>query len=90
MSEIPGQLDKAIEVLRMVQQARGEYRETSITTKEEYLSVLLNEARREFIGEGQSFYMYKRLGIPLNDGLSNIDYGGKVYFPIPDSEVVLL
>lgn len=90
LSEVPGQLDKAIEVLRMVQQARGEYRETSITTKEEYLSILLNEARREFIGEGQSFYMYKRLGIPLNDGLSNIDYGGKVYFPIPDSEVVLL
>lgn len=90
LCETPGGLDKAIEILRMVQQARGEYREIPITNSVEYMNALLNEARREFIGEGQCFYMYKRLGLPLNDGVGNIDYGTKVYLPIPDSETVIL
>ena len=90
LCETPGGLDKAIEILRMVQQARGEYREIPITNSAEYMNALLNEARREFIGEGQCFYMYKRLGLPLNDGVGNIDYGPKVYLPIPDSETVIL
>ena len=90
LSETPGGLDKAIQIFKMVQEARGEYRETSITNVDEFRRALLNEARREFIGEGQIFYMYKRLGLPLYDGQGNIDYGNKIYLPIPDSEIVLI
>lgn len=42
---------------------------------------LINEAHREFIGEGQLFFYYKRLGV-------NPDYvyNANFVFPLPDSE----
>ena len=62
----------------------------SITSTEQFLNVLRQDARREFIGEGQSFFYYKALNIPLYDGADNINFGSDYYLPIPDSEHVVL
>ena len=78
--------DKAVTLLDALKTARGEYRGVTATNSSDFMKQLLNDARREFIGEGQIFYMYKRLGLPLNDGSGTIDFGDKIKLPIPDNE----
>ncbi len=58
-----------------------------ILTKNNLLNYLINDARREFAGEGQLFYMYKR----LNREIINEDKGNKTLtdefiIPIPERE----
>lgn len=60
-------------------------------SKEDLLSLLVKEARKEFYGEGQIFYMYKRLNreIPKLDG-SIIEPSNAIYvIPMPDEETEL-
>ena len=57
-------------------------------TTNSFMDVLLNDARREWLGEGQIFYMYKRLNkeIPIEGGAVIPMNKKYVILPIPDSE----
>mgnify|MGYP006990160041 CR=1 FL=1 len=44
---------------------------SQVTSEEEFINMIVSDARREFVGEGQTFFMYKRLkknllGMELN------------------------
>lgn len=78
--------DKAVTLLNALKEIRGEYRIVVATNQGDFMKQLLNDARREFMGEGQIFYMYKRLGQPLNDGSGMVDFGDKIKLPIPENE----
>ncbi|GHV30942.1 hypothetical protein FACS1894177_04450 [Bacteroidia bacterium] len=48
---------------------------------------IVNEMRREFIGEGQLFFLFKRLNRAIPNILQDVAPGNVVFvFPIPDSE----
>ena len=56
--------ENAISLLEELRLNRGIGAEISATiSAEEFQEELTIEARREFLGEGQMFYWYKRLGI---------------------------
>lgn len=49
--------------------------------------VLIAEMRREFLGEGQLFFEYKRLNSPILNVLNDVPASNTVFvLPIPDSE----
>ena len=52
------------------------------------MDVLINEMRREWIGEGQIFYLYKRLNKDMYNGEYPINMSGKYVIPLPDSETI--
>lgn len=69
--------------LEMVAQARGctagyfDY----VSTLSEYQEAVLKDARKEFLGEGQLYYFYKKYNILPARGTDFV-------FPLPDSELV--
>lgn len=84
-----GRVDEAVELLRTVRSARGDIATddlNTITTEAGYVQAMLTDARKEFIAEGQSFYMFKRLNLPVFDGNQNIDFRNNNYLPVPKSE----
>lgn len=84
------QLADAISLLEEVKSARGDITSiSSISSVDNFLKVMNEDTRREFIGEGQSFFFYKRLNIPLYDAVNHINFGTRYYLPIPDSEHVI-
>lgn len=60
----------------------------SFPNKESFLNALINDGRREYVGEGQLFFMYKRLNATVLD-----EYGGhqtltdEFVLPVPDREI---
>lgn len=57
-------------------------------TSDEFLRELTLEARREFLGEGQLFYWYKRLGSPIHQGNTTIVLDPVQFcLPLPAAEV---
>lgn len=58
----------------------------SVKSLENYHNAWLNDAYRSFIGEGQLFYLYKKLGVKIYPEMKE----GAFVFAIPDSENVLL
>ena len=92
-------LEEAKEYLRRVKSGRGlrnsdaSMQDLEVADEEGFMSVLINDARREWLGEGQTFFMYKRLGkgIPAansSDGLIPIDAAHAIV-PIPATETNL-
>jgi hypothetical protein len=80
-------LSKGIQLLQELRVARGA--KTSLDpglAKDKFLEAVYNDATREFICEGQTFYMYKRLNRPMYNGTTPIDMTGKYIIPLPDSE----
>lgn len=83
------QTDKlnAITRISTLQDRRGEQPTLTInSTQNDIMNVILAEYHREFIGEGQVFYLYKRLDLDRLPGMSvTLD---KAYYiwPIPVSE----
>jgi hypothetical protein len=57
--------------------------------KQDFLTQLVKEARKEFYGEGQIFYMYKRLGMPIvaPSGLSYPAGNSIFVLPLPNNEI---
>ena len=50
-------------------------------------SVLISEMRREFLGEGQLFFQYKRLNSPILNVLNDVPASNDVFvLPIPENE----
>lgn len=85
--------DLAKKYLSAVKKGRGirnvDY--SNVTSEEQFMNMIISDARREFIGEGQTFFMYKRLKKNL---LGMIGYNLKeveakeanMVLPLPDSE----
>ncbi len=62
---------------------------TEERSKDVFMTELVKESRKEFYGEGQIFYMYKRLNRAVT-GLAGIQYPAtnKMFvFPLPDDEI---
>ncbi len=62
---------------------------TSVVSKDAFQLELLKEARKEFYGEGQIFYMYKRLNKSIS-GQSGVTYPASnsiFVFPLPNDEI---
>ena len=77
--------------LELVKKGRGVSKKFgNVTNKAEFINLLVNDARREFLGEGQIFYMYKRLNrtMPASSYYSNpvLPTDENMILPKPDSE----
>ena len=81
--------DVAIGLLEELRKNRGIAEEISTTiTYDNFVKELTREARREFIGEGQLFYWYKRLGLPVDQGSTTITLEPSQFcLPLPATEV---
>ncbi len=92
MCAIQGRIDEGIGYLETVRKARGAERSLSLTvsTKEQLLDEILLDARKEFLCEGNIFYMYKRLGVKSVQDSSNPsamkDMSAGYVLPVPTSE----
>ena len=90
-------LDEAKGYLRAVKQSRySSYNSLSLdkvnnADENNFMDVLINDMRREWIGEGQIFYLYKRLkkDMPF-EGNEVVPIEAKyVIWPVPDTETNL-
>ena len=79
----------AIGLLEELRKNRGIAGDISTTiTYDNFVKELTKEARREFIGEGQLFYWYKRLGLPVDQGSTTIMLEPSQFcLPLPATEV---
>jgi hypothetical protein len=79
-------MPQAVTLLEKVRTARGAKRLLGTPSREDFLQVLYLEMTREFLSEGQTFYLYKRLNAPLYNGLGAMDMTGRYVLPLPHSE----
>jgi hypothetical protein len=79
-------LPRAIELLGRVRVARGSKTSVGNPSREDFLKELYLEMTREFLAEGQTFYLYKRLDKPMYNGPGVIDMIGRYTLPAPHSE----
>ena len=81
-------LDAAKTELQKLRDARNA-KETLIANSAAYLeNIIINDARREFMFEGQMFYFYKRLNRPVIDESGNYTMTAKDFvLPLPDVEL---
>lgn len=79
--------EKAEQWLNYIRQNRGcRSSLPSTTTQKDFNNLILKDFRREFYGEGQLFFFYKRLGLnAIGSASTNVEYGSKFTFPIPES-----
>ena len=61
---------------------------SSIEHTKDIESYIYQEYRREFLGEGQMFYFYKRWGVESVAGYADIMDDTKYVLPYPDEEVI--
>lgn len=80
-------LPKAISLLQELRVARGAKTPLNqAMPKDKFIEAIYNDAAREFIAEGQTFFMYKRLNRLMYNGTTPIDMTNKYIFPLPISE----
>ena len=62
---------------------------TTVADKAAFNNLLLTEARKEFYGESQIFYMYKRLnhGVPVSSTYTQSPSDKIFVFPLPIDEL---
>ncbi len=89
-----GNISEGIEYLETVRRARGAERSLSLTVQDadDLMEEIIMDARKEFLGEGQTFFLYKRLNMSMidsgNDGGTQIDMSGSYVLPVPTSESI--
>lgn len=78
---------KAWSYLEYIRKVRGLSSTPPTPTESDFMDLLYNEMQREFLGDGQMFFQFKRLKrpIPLKDG-AELNLGTNFIVPIPDSE----
>lgn len=80
--------DEAIGFLAELRKMRGISPEIKGDSFEKFIEEIVLEARREFIGEGQLFYLYKRLNRPVIRNKAGIELTKAQYcLPMPANEV---
>jgi hypothetical protein len=79
-------LPRAIDLLGGMRLARGSKTAVAGISREDFLQELYLEMTREFLTEGQTFFLYKRLNEPIFNGGGNIDMTGRYVLPLPHSE----
>lgn len=80
-------LPQAVALLNELRLARGAKAALSAgLTRDQFLRALYNDMTREFMSEGQTFYLYKRLNAPIYNGVNPLDMTGRYVLPIPYSE----
>lgn len=81
--------EEAIKCLKTLREVRGIDGSISKEISEaDFLVELTKEARREFLGEGQMFYWYKRLGLPIDQGSGSVTLEPDQFcLPLPATEV---
>lgn len=89
LAECAEDLESAARDLSVVRTARG-IETVSFASEDERRDQLEKEYRKEFYGEGQLWYFYKRLGYAtfLHCPLANMKEDN-YRFPIPDDEIIL-
>lgn len=83
--------EEAQDYLELVKKGRGVSKKfDNVTSKKDFINLLVNDARREFLGEGQIFYMYKRLNrlMPASSYYDSdiLATDENMVLPKPDSE----
>jgi hypothetical protein len=79
-------LPQAVTLLEKVRTARGAKALLGAPSREDFLQALYLEMTREFLSEGQTFFLYKRLNAPIYNGLGAMDMTGRYVLPLPHSE----
>lgn len=85
-------ISESIKFLETVRVARGAVRSLSLTVKnqKDMQAEIIKDIRKEVVGEGQSFFYYKRLNISkvksADESGNMIDLSGSFVLPIPESE----
>ncbi len=81
---------KAYEIINQMRQNRKVKPLTVKATKEDFLKDFVREAQREWISEGQLFYLYKRLNFPVirEDNTEKPFTKEEAVLPLPAGETV--
>lgn len=89
-AECTSDLSEACTLLNQVRGSRGLEDLPQLTNAEDLKKNLEKEYRKEFYGEGQLWYFYKRYAYPTFNRCPITDMTEKHYrFPLPDDEVIL-
>lgn len=59
---------------------------SATTSESAFEEALVYEYRKEFIGEGQLIFFFKRTNRPITFSGGNFNHAGKLVLPVPDSE----
>ncbi|MEG2277455.1 MAG: RagB/SusD family nutrient uptake outer membrane protein [Odoribacter sp.] len=79
---------EAVKYLEKLQEKRGITQDLTGISFDKLLKELTQEARREFVSEGQMFYWYKRLGLPVNRGTGSVILTKQNFsLPLPSAEI---
>lgn len=79
---------EAVGFLEELLTMRGVSHELTNISREQLITTLTGEARREFVSEGQMFYWYKRLGLPVDRGSGSITLTKQNFsLPMPSTEI---
>ncbi|MDE5610563.1 MAG: RagB/SusD family nutrient uptake outer membrane protein, partial [Odoribacter sp.] len=83
---------KALEYLNTVRKRRGIAEREQLTeslTDEQIKQEIYKEYRKEFVGEGQVFFYYKRKGLETIPGYNGTMTDAQYQYPMPDDEIAL-
>ena len=85
-----GNFSEAQNILMRIRNSRGCTEPIVVGDWNSFVRELINDARREWISEGQLFYLYKRLNASVNFGRGEIRplYRSEYLFPIPDDQIL--
>lgn len=81
---------KALALVDEVREHREIGKKLQVNTKSQFISELVKEYRKEMYAEGQLFYLYKRLNIPINGQHGEMIPAKQEIFvwPLPDDEII--
>lgn len=78
--------EEAEKYLKLIRGVRSATRVISGVEKDEFMTEVMWEGKKEYLTEGQVFYMFKRLNHKILSGTQAIEMGRKFIIPIPDNE----
>ncbi|RHR78981.1 RagB/SusD family nutrient uptake outer membrane protein [Odoribacter sp. AF15-53] len=79
-------LNEAVSYLKTLREYRSNYIKIDGFTRDELLTCLMNEYRREFLCEGVTFFYFKRIGLTDIPGSTIVMDDGRYLWPYPAIE----